>query len=108
MVMPEGWQRKGNAMQGSTTIGNDEVLLENAETALVSSASQPGTFHHVAFDICDCKGFEYRGRCRHIDAVQAARAIAAVRVTCPSCGRKTSPLQVQKYRKCALCMFGEE
>jgi len=39
----------------------------------VESRSRPGTFHRVIADSyglrCDCLGFRYRGRCRHVEAV---------------------------------------
>jgi hypothetical protein len=37
----------------------------------VPSASQPNKFHLTSTTRCDCKGFEYRGRCRHVDQVRA-------------------------------------
>jgi len=38
---------------------------------LVESASKPGTGHPVTLDHCPCKGFSYRGTCRHVALVQA-------------------------------------
>jgi len=38
---------------------------------LVESASKPGTGHPVTVDHCPCKGFSYRGTCRHVALVQA-------------------------------------
>jgi len=38
---------------------------------LVESASKPGTGHPVTADYCLCKGFSYRGSCRHTTLVQA-------------------------------------
>jgi len=38
---------------------------------LVESATKPGTGHPVTVDHCPCKGFSYRGTCRHIALVQA-------------------------------------
>ncbi len=38
---------------------------------LVESASKPGTGHPVTLDHCPCKGFSYRGTCRHIALVRA-------------------------------------
>ena len=38
---------------------------------LVESATKPGTGHPVTVDHCPCKGFSYRGTCRHIVLVQA-------------------------------------
>ena len=38
---------------------------------LVPSASEEAVMHRVTLapEHCDCKGFQYRGRCRHITAV---------------------------------------
>ncbi len=38
---------------------------------LVESATKPGTGHPVKVDHCPCKGFSYRGTCRHVALVQA-------------------------------------
>ena len=38
---------------------------------LVPSASTPNKFHVVTRLNCDCRGFQYRGDCRHVRAVQA-------------------------------------
>lgn len=37
---------------------------------LVDSKQNPGTWHFVTKDgACDCKGFEYNGKCRHRTAL---------------------------------------
>ena len=38
---------------------------------LVPSASTPGKYHLVTRATCDCKGFSFRGDCRHVRMVQA-------------------------------------
>jgi len=38
---------------------------------LVESQTKPGTGHPVTVDHCPCKGFSYRGTCRHVALVQA-------------------------------------
>ncbi len=38
---------------------------------LVESSSKPGTGHPVTASSCNCKGFAYRGACRHVALVQA-------------------------------------
>jgi SWIM zinc finger len=43
--------------------------------ALVPSCSQPGLFHITTASRCSCKGFQFRGRCRHITTAQTERGI---------------------------------
>jgi len=38
---------------------------------LVESASKPGTGHPCTTDHCNCKGFSYRGTCKHVALVRA-------------------------------------
>ncbi len=38
---------------------------------LVESASRPGVGHPVTVERCNCKGYAYRGTCRHVALVQA-------------------------------------
>ena len=42
---------------------------------LVESATKPGTGHPVTVDHCPCKGFSYRGTCRHVALVQALEPV---------------------------------
>jgi hypothetical protein len=58
-----------------------EILPDARGGYLVASASEPGTYHRVRLgpvEHCDCKGFQYRGRCRHVEAVQAFYAQTAI------------------------------
>lgn len=50
-----------------------EEIIPDGRGYLVPSASEPGTMHYVRLSptSCDCKGFQYRGRCRHVLAVVA-------------------------------------
>jgi hypothetical protein len=34
-----------------------------------TSVSEPELLHHVWLDGCDCKGFQYWGRCKHLAAL---------------------------------------
>jgi hypothetical protein len=34
--------------------------------ALIPSCSQPGLFHITTATRCSCKGYQFRGRCRHL------------------------------------------
>lgn len=62
----------------------DLVNIQRCESAFpwftveVESESEPGKIHNVMIPlptddigdfICDCKGFEYRGHCRHVQDV---------------------------------------
>lgn len=89
-------------MQATLEIGKDTVYLDG-DLAEVTSASQPGTRHNVAFGICDCKGYQYRGTCRHVDAVAAAQAIQGAKAVCPHCGRTTTVDQIKQWGRCAVC-----
>ena len=61
-------------MMNTVRIGTDDVIL-GGNGALVSSASVPGGWHVVKDGTCDCLGYQYRGRCRHVAAVAEARTL---------------------------------
>jgi hypothetical protein len=48
---------------------------------LVASKSEPGTWHHLTGQTCDCKGFQYRGHCRHIAAALELEAATTTDTT---------------------------
>ncbi len=50
---------------------NGEMIIPGTRGALVASRSEPGAWHLVHGGKCDCLGYEYRGRCRHVAAVDA-------------------------------------
>jgi hypothetical protein len=58
------------------------ILAYSRETGafleLVPSASQPGKFHLVdpIARTCDCRGFEFRRRCRHLSPLALSRPLA--------------------------------
>ena len=54
------------------TVKGEQIIL-GRNGALVASQSQPGGWHVVKGDTCDCKGFAYRHHCRHVAAVAAAQ-----------------------------------
>lgn len=45
-----------------------ERFVRVGDNLLVASKSEPGTWHHLVGETCDCKGFQFRGHCRHISA----------------------------------------
>jgi hypothetical protein len=49
---------------------------------LVPSASMPNKYHVVTSQSCDCRGFQFRRTCRHLEAVRAE--IAARQAPTPS------------------------
>lgn len=49
---------------------NDEQIIIGGNGALVASKSEPNAWHVVKSGHCDCKGYAYRGHCRHVDAVR--------------------------------------
>jgi SWIM zinc finger len=51
--------------------------------ALVPSCSEPNVFHIVTPTSCSCKGYQFRGRCRHLAPV--APAADAEPLPCSSC-----------------------
>lgn len=48
-----------------------ERFVRVGATLLVASKSEAGTWHRIEDGRCDCRGFQYRGACRHL--VAAAR-----------------------------------
>lgn len=55
-----------------------EQIIVGGNGYLVASESQPGAWHVVKASKCDCRGFEFRGRCRHLAAIAELAAINQV------------------------------
>lgn len=53
----------------------------------VPSKSEPGKYHLVTRNRCDCRGFSYRKRCAHHDALAAILFDAVPNPPCSICGR---------------------
>ena len=60
-------------MQTATRSTPETITPDGPGAYLVPSASELGTMHYVCLSpaSCDCKGFRYRGVCRHVLAVVA-------------------------------------
>ncbi len=76
-------------MVTTLTVKGEQAIRLGTET-LVASKSQPGGWYKVGRDahgkmVCQCKGWSFRGHCRHIDAVELldwqARALAEAEKT---------------------------
>lgn len=61
------------------------VIAGSNGVALVSSKSEAGAYHVVKDGRCDCRGFAYRHRCSHLDAIAPSSAPSA---HCQHCGHE--------------------
>lgn len=52
-----------------TIVNGDTIIPGRNGAALVSSKSQPGSWHVVKAGQCDCLGYQRRTHCRHVDEV---------------------------------------
>jgi len=62
---------QANSTAASTSAFKPRVRRLGPGRYLVESASKPGTGHPCTTDHCNCKGFSYRGTCRHVALVRA-------------------------------------
>lgn len=46
-------------------LDQDVILLDSEEATFATSVSQPFFLYKVSENHCDCKGFEFRGHCKH-------------------------------------------
>ncbi len=83
---------------------NGETFLQlDPTTTLVKSQSEAGVWYTVTYwkgqpYACTCKGFEYRGKCRHVEALKGESKPA-----CDGCGCPTSALIQYGKRLCMRC-----
>lgn len=87
-------------------IGKEVVILTDDEpTGKVMSQSEPGTWYDTSDNVCQCKGYEFNGKCRHQALVAAARVERRKigKAPCPSCGRWVEASTIKKYKKCMTC-----
>ena len=85
------------------TVNGERVILAN-NGALVASKSQAGSWHVVKVvngeRTCDCKGYQYRGTCAHLRAVeQLERKRVAKRDTAILAGPAIAPPLFPESRK---------
>jgi hypothetical protein len=64
-----------NLAEYDLLVAGETVRIIGRRHALVASHSAPGDFHTVEQDedghwSCSCRGWEFRKRCRHLDAVR--------------------------------------
>lgn len=57
-------------MVSEVSIHDERIMVPVPGVILIESKSEPGTWHHTTPSSCDCKGFEHRGKCRHIATLQ--------------------------------------
>lgn len=67
------------------------ILRISPTAALVASHSEVGRWHVVRPESCDCKGFQYRTRCRHL-----AIAFPSIE-SCEHCGGLTDLVTESRF-----------
>lgn len=76
---------------------------------IVWSNTTPGVSYQVSEGACTCKGYQYRGRCKHLAIAQAAEAVFDAQFrpeegeSCRRCGAPARWLST-RTRECALCV----
>lgn len=79
------------SLQRSHALG-DVVRELGPGVWLVSSASEPGRWYTASDRSCQCDGFKYRGRCRHmVRAAWETYYRAKLGRVVPSCAREVIP-----------------
>lgn len=77
-------------MFSTIAVGDDQALRITDDLVLIASKSQSGawySFTRATADRCECAGFRFRHRCRHIDI--AGRLLADPETLCPLCSVNT-------------------
>jgi hypothetical protein len=67
-------------MVTTVAAASGDLVIQGRNGALVSSKSQPGGWHVVKGGRCDCRGYAYRGSCRHLTAVAELASRQAVAI----------------------------
>jgi hypothetical protein len=67
-------------MIATTTTRNGSTIIATDDMVLVASESMPGAYYVLKFSEgwrCDCRGYQFRGTCRHRQAVFAHTSTTA-------------------------------
>ena len=59
-------------------VNGERVTFIDGRT-FVASKSTPGRLYETSATECDCRGFQYRGRCRHVNVVVALATMPPIR-----------------------------
>jgi hypothetical protein len=77
-----------------------EQALNLGFAVLVASKSEPGAWYEVRDGRCTCKGYQYRGKCRHL----AVAAQALQEPELPRCKRCGQPSAQLRAGLCPTCL----
>jgi hypothetical protein len=96
----------------------DEEAIDLGYAVLIASKSEPGAWYAVQDGACQCKGYQYRGTCRHLAVARQAQEQddappergpredrLAPRTPCRDCGSTFFPLRAGRCPTCFVSMY---
>jgi len=88
-------------------LSGETFLALSDDSVLVKSQSTEGEWHTLTLwngkvCSCSCKGFSYRGSCRHVKAFEVSR-----RELCEACGHPTNG-RFAGHTICAMCALNAD